>query len=583
VKKTVSIRRGFSLTELLVVVAVILILVALVIVGVQSSYSHAMQLQCQHHLEQISHALNMYSATNHGMLPEAMSLRSGLLWYETLAMTYLDTPTVLGCPSAGEPPEIGTREERETTGDRETVEGYRKALFWLKDIQEKTGPKKGQFPMVGAALSRKHDNVNTAIALMAFLGFGANDRYPPEFAECVRSAVEYLSGPAQWKEGSGAPEADIGRFSGQLNHYAEDTHIIGSQGLPIMALAAAYRTIEDSELRAKARQAAELGLQWLAGQTPYHGGYAYNGPVPADGTARMSTSSWVYQAVGAARLAGFSVPSSMDAPMQHLLDQNAASDGRMTKRWDPTGAGTGGGWQDWTDFALLMRLALGESPGSSVVTSQMNHVTGLSGGVPKHMSGFSNGSARFKYYQITRGLRLAGGSKWDEWLNPSTTYTIDGQLWQGYAYYVLKYLQDDGEDDEGNPMAYWSNLGLVSYGNYQKETWITTFSLMMLSDALGENWLDEDFMPRGDGRCSYGYNLRVTETRGRPAADTVLVMDYASWLISRSQADPTKDDDDSMIALRHGGRANALMGDGRVRALSIEDILEGMWTPQPGD
>ena len=60
-------------------------------------------------------------------------------------------------------------------------------------------------------------------------------------------------------------------------------------------------------------------------------------------------------------------------------------------------------------------------------------------------------------------------------------------------------------------------------------------------------------------------------------------MDYEGWLISRGQTDPAKNDDDSKIALRHGGRANALLGDGRVESFRASDIKAGMWTPKAGD
>jgi prepilin-type N-terminal cleavage/methylation domain-containing protein/prepilin-type processing-associated H-X9-DG protein len=570
--------RGFSITELLVVVAVILILLSILLVGMHAMHSQAIALQCRHHLEQIGYALNMYSTTNHGLLPEPKSIYSGRLWYETLTATYLDNPAVLDCPAADEAPVVASAGSPRAPSE-EVVGEFEKVLYWLKDIQEKTGDKKGQIPMINAAWSRKHDNVNTGIALMAFLGFGVTDRYPPEFADCVRWAVEFLSGPAQ---------KDNGHFSAQLSHYAEDSHMIGSQAVPIMALAAAYQCIEDEGLRAQAREAAERGLEWLADQTAHHGGYLYNGP--ATDQARTSTCSWVYQAVGAARQAGFRIPHNITDAMQSVMDLNAASSqpGGMWKRWNPEGTGTGtfpyagGSSRNWTDQGLVMRLYLGDSAQSSVVRNQIDGfiLKPDSSGVPRRVADArdANGYGRFHYYHTGRGLRLAGGEDWEQWVTPNPAWN-----WEGHVDFVLKHLESAGNDDEGNPMAYWSDTGLVSYGSYQKQAWVTAFSLMMLSDAFENTWLDQTYEAAREGQCTYGYLLALGKTRQQPAADTILVMDYESWLITKNHPDPSLNDDDAMIPLRHSGRANALLGDGRVRPLDHDEITPGMWTLDPGD
>ncbi len=96
-------------------------------------------------------------------------------------------------------------------------------------------------------------------------------------------------------------------------------------------------------------------------------------------------------------------------------------------------------------------------------------------------------------------------------------------------------------------------------------------------------WLRRSGGMRPRGHCSYGYNSLVGMDARRPAADTIIVMDYADWRIRRNQEDPDRNDPPAYIATRHTGRANALMGDGSVRALHIEDIREGMWTPEHGD
>jgi len=86
----------------------------------------------------------------------------------------------------------------------------------------------------------------------------------------------------------------------------------------------------------------------------------------------------------------------------------------------------------------------------------------------------------------------------------------------------------------------------------------------------------------GSSECSYGYNNQLGDAR-KPGTDTIVIMDYVDWEIDRDDVDPERNDPDDYIALRHAGRANALMGDGSVRSLRVRDISPDMWTPTSGD
>ena len=60
---------GFSLVEILVVIAIITILISLLLAAIVSAQRQAEQTRCASNLRQIGYALQMYSAANQGMLP----------------------------------------------------------------------------------------------------------------------------------------------------------------------------------------------------------------------------------------------------------------------------------------------------------------------------------------------------------------------------------------------------------------------------------------------------------------------------------------------------------------------------------
>lgn len=101
---------GFSLSELLVVIAVILILLSLLSVGVSRSYTEAERLQCQQNLEQLGLACQMWSNEHDGHELAAVDTTTGrsTLWFKALA-PYLsktggaaETVTVLNCPQVAD-------------------------------------------------------------------------------------------------------------------------------------------------------------------------------------------------------------------------------------------------------------------------------------------------------------------------------------------------------------------------------------------------------------------------------------------------------------------------------------------------
>ena len=74
---------GLSLTELLVVVSIILILASVMIVTVGGLHGQAVQLQCQHRLEELGKACLAF-ANEHGRLPRAYDPQTYRRWYDAL-------------------------------------------------------------------------------------------------------------------------------------------------------------------------------------------------------------------------------------------------------------------------------------------------------------------------------------------------------------------------------------------------------------------------------------------------------------------------------------------------------------------
>ncbi|MCC5843615.1 MAG: DUF1559 domain-containing protein [Verrucomicrobia bacterium] len=88
-------RRGFTLIEMLVVIAIIALLVAIITPTVSRAMDGAKTTQCMSNLRQAGLALTMYAAENHGYLPPAGSWggQSAPTWYNTIA-EYLGSDVV---------------------------------------------------------------------------------------------------------------------------------------------------------------------------------------------------------------------------------------------------------------------------------------------------------------------------------------------------------------------------------------------------------------------------------------------------------------------------------------------------------
>ncbi|MFO7898867.1 MAG: prepilin-type N-terminal cleavage/methylation domain-containing protein, partial [Planctomycetota bacterium] len=131
--------RGFSLTELLVVITVILTLVSILAVGTKHLLVKSSQLQCQQRMEHIFHGCLMYANQNRGVFPASWDFSRGRAWYETLVQErLLDSDLAIGCPCVDTAVTAG--EVGQSPGIPPQVsDTIIKALEWLKAHQAVSG------------------------------------------------------------------------------------------------------------------------------------------------------------------------------------------------------------------------------------------------------------------------------------------------------------------------------------------------------------------------------------------------------------------------------------------------------------
>ncbi|NQT91342.1 MAG: hypothetical protein HQ559_01175 [Lentisphaerae bacterium] len=221
-----------------------------------------------------------------------------------------------------------------------------------------------------------------------------------------------------------------------------------------------------------------------------------------------------------------------------------------------------------------------------------------SGGVPYQYSAYtgaeSNSSLQLTaatlLCRLTMGQSPAspGCQAHAGWLTSQDRMEPDDKRFNYFNYYMgiaARMMSDADRED-------WADYyGPLLLANQDPEGWWpcatservaeTAWAVMGLAAHLGDSGLPAT--PDRRGQCSYGYNNRLGADRRTVAADTILVMDYEHWEIDHDEENPAYNDAPESIAVRHDGRANALMGDGHVRALRPTEILPGMWTAKPGD
>ena len=615
--------RAFSLTELLVVVAVVLILVSILIVGTKAVYAKATQMKCQHRLEQIGSACTMYSSANRGALPPVSDFAAGKPWYQLLAEGgHLSTLDVVVCPSVDAPPPQILQPEPPSEVSASILE----TLRWLKRMQNPNG----SWTCEG---SKKAHNAVSGFAMLVFLLSGCTDMRPPEFAETVKKGIEYIV--SQNNNGS------FRRGSAEAFY---------TQGIVTMAACEAVQRMERPSLQQAIRGAAQDAITYICTkQSDTLGGFSYGGP-----GQDMSVTGWNLQAIRAAINAGLNIPASSQyggSKTQLFLTRSIFTGGvrcvsglfycsrsscnwvgpdpgtrdccRSTCPWKGTvgelvngkcpvckyttyaicpscGNGTGrvctwggrlsdcvsgkcarcGGAVEtypddfgtcyqyttppWnanrsvrlTAAALASRRLMNQSVSSAACQGQTQWLA------DHNYSQYASSriSDVYTVYYLTLALEYMGGARWAQWQT------------EFQPTLMARQILDGGASHGAYPVSF-------SYGSHGGQILTTCLAALALGHMVPHTWAREMVV----GKCTYGYNNQIGPERPWPSADTIMVMDYGHWAIDRDKLSPEFNDDDRDISFRHAGQANALFGDGSVRALSLDDIRDGMWTPEPDD
>ncbi len=274
----------------------------------------------------------------------------------------------------------------------------------------------------------------SGLALLAFLGYGCTDDPRGElgeFAPTVTKVIEYL---IENQEQSHDSER-TGWFGGRLY----------TQGIATMALAEAAEMVRNLYLREKAREAAELGLNYILERQPEHGAFSYTGP-----GNDISVTGFQLQAIKAAMTAGISIPEENRRRIERLFEISMGADGSTPYRIDPERSVQGRGKLSMTAVLLTGRLWLGQSRRSEACLKQAEYLTRND----QHIDEAKRSNRMYNLYYMSLAMFNMGGRYWREW-----NHAFHGPL-------VERQIREEGPDHgswcpEGDHHATWGGGGRV--------------------------------------------------------------------------------------------------------------------------
>ncbi len=276
-------------------------------------------------------------------------------------------------------------------------------LRWLKKAQDKQS---GAWDVKrwGGSQTESICGV-TGLASLAFLGFGVTDRHE-EFGATVRKAIQFMIAQ-QHSEGK-----DTGWFGERMY----------TQGICTMALSEASVMLDNPMLRAKARRAAQGGLDYILSKQPTHGGFSYIGP-----GNDVSVTGWQIMAIKSAMLAKkLKVPSFAKERTENFLRLCMSRSHGTPYRFSPEG-GTSGGTDRMTAVALTTRLFMGHPRKSRDCAGQAKWLTQDN----RHLRIAERGSDFYYLYYMSMAMYQMGGDYWDEWNKVFNPALLSRQVKQG--------------------------------------------------------------------------------------------------------------------------------------------------------
>ena len=610
-------RKGFTLTELLVVMSIIIILLSMLVVCVDGIFTYATRMQCQHHMEQLWTACLMYS-NKHRILPNAWDYDHGHPWYAMLATNgYLDSAEVYNCPSSDLVSTYGTGSTTVSgPSSSETMEAIHKTLNWMKDTQRGDGTWYDDgWRDVGQA----------GLGLLAFLGAGCTTTQPEKYADTVEKALAYVINCTQ--------------ANGDIIPRIHDNGKTYAYGIVLMALCDAYSLMGDitpNGANKSVLQTAQLIFDYLDGQVNQLGAlpeftssandiYAdYDGNWANVSQHRdNSTTCWAYQGIKAADRVGLGIGGFADRFNTYAVESLCVNLKRCTicgsyvnRSADTCANAHSGSFQNENDRYYVQYMfdlyhpSLGKRRGSDtwdllsgqggsspnrqtaasfLVRQLMGH--GLSEDPPnpadrtyshgenaynmlqwmragdKHIQ-FASGASGYDLYYIyyaTLAFWTAGGSYWNEWANGNDSG------FDGYIEELISRMTDAGQSADGPMGYYWPPSISCYYNGYGGRIYPTALATISMEVSVGNYIPGSKYNTSTAGAHSYGYNNLIANDengRRRPAGDTIVIMDY-----TLSGIDPT-DAPAECIAPRHGGKVNVFFGDGHTEALTFGELTE---------
>jgi len=312
---------------------------------------------------------------------------------------------------------------------KKTTQAILDALRWLKKTQNK---QTGGWDITKLEGSNPgYARGTSALALLAFLGFGCTDKTPEEFAPTVKRAINYLLA-SQKNAGGGS--------------FGEDMY---SQGICTMALCEAYGMMGGRDLR----DAAQAGLHVIFGLQVEGGGFGYLGPpdwkhVPQQlqqGAPRPDTSitGFQIQAIKAGITSKLDVPEDAKRKTENFLQMCVNPDGSS---WYRSGLGV----PDWntrprvlslTAASLTGRLFMGHKNTDNDCLGQANYLKANG-----HLQMAASVNNYYGIYYLSLAMFNMGGEWWDDWnraFNPALrakqvksgpnkgSWPVKGSTWGG--------------------------------------------------------------------------------------------------------------------------------------------------------